>query len=114
MEIFALSDQKNWSEGKAFVEELLTRYSCSLNQLAVVLNVPHPDNIIAVRHAQDWWLPEYVGPIMSARHEYDHGMVELATGRFGNHFFLYRFPRKKKQSFRCYFSLQGNGIEYGS
>jgi hypothetical protein len=104
MDILYNSDITLWKQGNASFEVLMTKYHCTIAQLADGLEVPHPENIIAFRHVQEWWPFEFVSIIMAARAMYDSGHVELATGRTGNHFFLYSFVRKVPGKHRNYFS----------
>lgn len=112
MDILDHTDYSAWVQGKASFETLLLTYRCTIGQLAEALDVPHPHDIIAFRHAQEWWPHEFVMPILAARSRYDEGLVELMTGRFGNHFFLYQFVRQKRGGKRYYFTILGNGIEH--
>ncbi|HQT80507.1 MAG TPA: hypothetical protein PLD10_25990, partial [Rhodopila sp.] len=98
-------------KGRAYFSLLLEHYSLSTIELARELGVPLADKIVAVRQAESWWLHEYTAAIHTARVEYDEGIVELAQGRCGNHFFLYRFERRQRVKRRqTYFSNYGNGM----
>ena len=99
-------DRQKWGLGKAYFELLQVKYRASAVDLAAALAIPFPSRIVAVRGADDWWGLEYTLAIQLARSQYDAGSVEVITGRFGNHFFLYKFPRRERIDRIAYFNVR--------
>ena len=81
-------------EGEITFEQALNvRPKLSRAEVARLLGVPHPTNIIAYRPVMGWWRHEDTGAILEARAAYDGGVAEVCTGKYLGHFFLYCFPR---------------------
>jgi hypothetical protein len=69
--------------------------------------VKMPEHALSIRHIFDDWPVGDLAAISRAKRDYDEGLVELCTGRVGEHFVLYCIPRKQKAEPRRWFSYSG-------
>ena len=105
--VISQNTKTDWVEGRIEFSDLFGLYPLlSYEEVAEQLGIPNPSKLVSIRHNHYWWPDRDADRIAIARIDYDLGKVELATGRFGEYFTLYAFPRTSPSHQRGYFCGQ--------